>query len=104
VSLHEAAARLMPAGAIYYNMDEQDVRRVMRYPVTMIGSDGLPNDPMPHPRLWGAFPRVLGHYSRDEQLFPLTTAVQDDRAVGGALPAGGSRAGENWLLCRPGAV
>ena len=75
MSLHDAAARLMPAGAIYYNMDEQDVRRVMRYPVTMIGSDGLPNDPMPHPRLWGAFPRVLGHYSRDEQLFPLTTAV-----------------------------
>ncbi|WP_072933771.1 N-acyl-D-amino-acid deacylase family protein [Nissabacter archeti] len=75
VSLHEAAAALMPAGAIYYNMDEQDVRRVLRYPVTMIGSDGLPNDPMPHPRLWGAFPRVLGHYSRDEKLFPLTVAV-----------------------------
>ncbi|MBD3721234.1 hypothetical protein IE992_14950 [Klebsiella pneumoniae] len=55
MSLHDAAARLMPAGAIYHNMDEQDVRRVMRYPVTMIGSDGLPNDPMPHPRLWGAF-------------------------------------------------
>lgn len=65
----------MPAGAIYYNMDEQDVRRVLRYPVTMIGSDGLPNDPMPHPRLWGAFPRVLGHYCRDERLFPLTTAI-----------------------------
>jgi N-acyl-D-amino-acid deacylase len=75
MSLHDAAARLMPAGAIYYNMDEQDVRRVLRYPVTMIGSDGLPNDPMPHPRLWGAFPRVLGHYSRDERLFPLTTAI-----------------------------
>lgn len=75
VSLPEAAKRLMPAGAIYYNMDEQDVRRVMQYPVTMIGSDGLPNDPMPHPRLWGAFPRVLGHYCRDEQLFPLTTAI-----------------------------
>ncbi|MDR8356970.1 amidohydrolase family protein, partial [Acinetobacter baumannii] len=38
-------------------------------------SDGLPNDPMPHPRLWGAFPRVLGHYCRDERLFPLTTAI-----------------------------
>ncbi|MFK3661698.1 amidohydrolase family protein [Scandinavium sp. NPDC088450] len=75
VTLHEAAKQLMPAGAIYYNMDEQDVRRVMQYPVTMIGSDGLPNDPMPHPRLWGAFPRVLGHYSRDEKLFPLTTAI-----------------------------
>ncbi|WP_158780435.1 amidohydrolase family protein [Pantoea sp. BAV 3049] len=74
-SLQDAAKRLMPAGAIYYNMDEQDVRRVLRYPVSMIGSDGLPNDPMPHPRLWGAFPRVLGHYCRDEQLFPLATAV-----------------------------
>ncbi len=75
MSLHEAGKLLMPAGAIYYNMDEQDVRRVLSYPVTMVGSDGLPNDPMPHPRLWGAFPRVLGHYSRDEKLFPLTAAV-----------------------------
>ena len=41
----------------------------------MIGSDGLPEDPFPHPRLWGAFPRVLGHYSRDVGLFPLHTAV-----------------------------
>ena len=71
----KAGKRLMPAGAIYYNMDERDVQRVLRYPLTMVGSDGLPNDPMPHPRLWGAFPRVLGHYSRDEQLFPLTEAV-----------------------------
>lgn len=45
----------MPAGAIYHNMDEQDAGHEMRYPATMIGSDGLPNDPMPHPRLWGAF-------------------------------------------------
>jgi len=44
--------------------------------LTMIGSDGLPNDPLPHPRLWGAFPRVLGHYSRDVGLFPLTEAVR----------------------------
>lgn len=75
LSLHDAAKRLMPAGAIYYNMDERDVRRVLSYPVTMVGSDGLPNDPMPHPRLWGAFPRVLGHYCRDEKLFPLTVAI-----------------------------
>lgn len=75
MSMSEAATLLMPAGAIYHNMDEQDVKRVLRYPVTMIGSDGLPNDPMPHPRLWGAFPRVLGHYCRDEKLFSLTTAI-----------------------------
>ena len=29
----------------------------------------------PHPRLWGTFPRVLGHYARDAGLFPLHTAV-----------------------------
>jgi len=75
VSLTEAASRLQPAGAVYHNMREDDVRRVLSHPLTMVGSDGLPNDPMPHPRLWGAFPRVLGHYSRDVGLFPLAEAV-----------------------------
>ena len=56
-------------------MHEDDVRRVLSHPLTMVGSDGLPNDPKPHPRLWGAFPRVLGHYSRDAGLFPLNQAV-----------------------------
>jgi N-acyl-D-amino-acid deacylase len=41
----------------------------------MIGSDGLPHDAAPHPRLWGTFGRVLGHYSRNVGLFPLETAV-----------------------------
>jgi N-acyl-D-aspartate/D-glutamate deacylase len=71
----EAARRLQPAGAIYHSISEEDMRRILRYPATMIGSDGLPNDPMPHPRLWGTFPRVLGRYSRDEKLFPLAEAV-----------------------------
>ena len=75
LSLLDAAKRLQPAGAIYHSMSEEDVRRILRHPATVIGSDGLPNDPMPHPRLWGAFPRVLGRYSRDERLFPLTVAV-----------------------------
>jgi N-acyl-D-amino-acid deacylase len=76
LSLHEAAARLQPAGAIYHSMSEDDVRAILAHPATMIGSDGLPNDRFPHPRLWGTFPRVLGHYSRGEQLFPLTEAVR----------------------------
>lgn len=75
LSLMDAAIRLQPAGAVYFCMDEADVRRILRHPLTMIGSDGLPRDPRPHPRLWGTFPRVLGHYARDEQLFPLHTAV-----------------------------
>jgi len=75
VSPEAAVDALQPAGAIYFLMDEADVRRILAFPQTMIGSDGLPHDPVPHPRLWGTFPRVLGHYSRDVGLFPLETAV-----------------------------
>jgi N-acyl-D-amino-acid deacylase len=72
----EAAEKLVPAGAIYFSMDEEDLRRILAYPHTMIGSDGLPHDTHPHPRLWGTFPRVLGHYARDVGLFPLEEAVR----------------------------
>jgi N-acyl-D-amino-acid deacylase len=72
----DAVARLLPAGAIYFMMDEADVQRILRHPEAMIGSDGLPHDTHPHPRLWGSFPRVLGHYSRDLALFPLEEAVR----------------------------
>jgi N-acyl-D-amino-acid deacylase len=75
VGILEAAERLQPAGAIYWMMDEEDVRRVLAFPPTMIGSDGLPHDIHPHPRLWGTFPRVLGHYCREIGLFGLETAV-----------------------------
>jgi N-acyl-D-amino-acid deacylase len=70
-----AVARLLPAGAIYFSMDEADVQRVLAFEHTMVGSDGLPHDAAPHPRLWGTFPRVLGHYSRGLGLFPLETAI-----------------------------
>ena len=55
-----------------------------RIPTTMIGSDGLPHDQHPHPRLWGTFPRVLGHYVRDVKLFPLEEAVR--RMTGAPRP------------------
>jgi N-acyl-D-amino-acid deacylase len=76
VGIREAAQRLQPAGAIYWMMDEADVRRVLAFDNTMIGSDGLPHDVHPHPRLWGTFPRVLGHYCREIGLFGLETAVR----------------------------
>ncbi|MBS0517696.1 MAG: D-aminoacylase [Proteobacteria bacterium] len=75
-SIYEAADRLQPAGAIYFMMDEKDVQAAMSHPGAMIGSDGIPFDTHPHPRLWGTFPRVLGHYSRDLKLFPLEDAVR----------------------------
>jgi N-acyl-D-amino-acid deacylase len=56
-------------------MDEADVQRILAFEHTMIGSDGLPHDAAPHPRLWGSFPRILGHYARGLNLFPLETAV-----------------------------
>jgi N-acyl-D-amino-acid deacylase len=57
-------------------MREDDVQRVLSYPHTMIGSDGLPHDQHPHPRLWGAFPRVLGHYVREQKLFTLAEGIR----------------------------
>ncbi|MGB6690058.1 MAG: D-aminoacylase [Terracidiphilus sp.] len=77
----EAARRLQPAGAIYHSISEEDMRRILRHPATMIGSDGLPNDPLPHPRLWGTFPRVLGRYCRDEKMFSLAHAVHKMTAM-----------------------
>ncbi len=75
VDKYEAAERLKPGSAIYFQMDENDVQRIMAFEETMIGSDGIPLGDKPHPRLWGTFARVLGHYSRDVGLFPLETAV-----------------------------
>jgi len=75
VTDHEAAERLLPAGGIFFQMDEADVRRIMAHHLAMIGSDGLPHDTFPHPRLWGTFPRVLGHYARDLGLFSMEAAV-----------------------------
>ena len=72
----EAGRRLLPAGAIYFMLSEDDVQRILSRPYAMIGSDGLPHDERAHPRLWGTFPRVLGHYCRDLGLFPLEEAVR----------------------------
>jgi N-acyl-D-amino-acid deacylase len=76
----EAAARILAeepgATIVLHSMSEDDVRTVMRHPSTMIGSDGLPTlEGKPHPRLYGTFARVLGHYARDEKLFSLAEAI-----------------------------
>ena len=75
VSEAEAAARLVPGKATYFQIAEEDMRAILSHPRSMIGSDGLPGDDNPHPRLWGTFPRVLGRYSRDLGLFGMAEAV-----------------------------
>lgn len=76
VDIQEACRRLSPGAAIYFCQDEGDVRRILAHPHSMIGSDGIPGGRSSHPRLWGTFPRVLGHYVRDLGLMSLEEAVR----------------------------
>ena len=75
-----AARRIVDAegyGAVVIieSMHEDDVRTVMAHPSTMIGSDGIPTfGGKPHPRLYGTFARVLGHYARDTGVLSLEEA------------------------------
>jgi N-acyl-D-amino-acid deacylase len=75
-SIEEAVKRLSPGGASYQMMSQHDVDRILAHPLAMIGSDGLPHQSAPHPRLWGSFPRVLRDHVRERQIIPLESAVQ----------------------------
>jgi N-acyl-D-amino-acid deacylase len=79
VLLEESEARAI---MVDFVMSEEDVRYVMRHPLAAFGSDGLvlsPTGPLgegrPHPRSYGAYPRILGHYVRDERVLSLEQAV-----------------------------
>jgi N-acyl-D-amino-acid deacylase len=64
--------------AVYHAIDEADVERILRYPFTMIGSDGeVPvfGRAAPHPRSYGTFARVLGRYVREKRTLTLEDAV-----------------------------
>ncbi len=66
-------------GAIYHSMDEKDVERIMRHPLAMFETDGDPvayGSGFPHPRSYGAFPRVLARYVRERGVLTLEEAVK----------------------------
>lgn len=66
------------ASCIYHAMHEEDVERIMKHPQTMIASDGRlvrPGQGHPHPRWYGTFPRVLGHYVREKSVITLPEAI-----------------------------
>jgi N-acyl-D-amino-acid deacylase len=68
-------------GMINFIMDEDEVRRVLQHPLSLIGSDGsamsaAARQGQPHPRFYGCFPRVLGRYCRELKLFSLETAIR----------------------------
>ena len=78
----ELTMELQAAGGcsgIFHAMQEEDVHRIMRHPQTMIASDGgilAPGDDVPHPRNYGTFARVLGHYSRDLGVLGFAEAIR----------------------------
>ncbi len=68
--------------AIYFHMDEANVRRNIAWPWTMVGSDagsvsaeGVFLESNPHPRAYGSFARFLGKYVREEKVIPLEQAI-----------------------------
>jgi N-acyl-D-amino-acid deacylase len=71
----QTLARLAPAGAIYFLMDEGDVERILSHRLAMVGSDGLPFDPHPHPRQWGTFTRVLRSLVRERGVMSMEAAI-----------------------------
>jgi N-acyl-D-aspartate/D-glutamate deacylase len=61
------------ASCIFHVMSDEDVQRIMQKPYTMIASDG--GHDLPHPRSYGTFPKVLGHYVRETNILNLEEAV-----------------------------
>ena len=82
----EAALRLFEASisspiGIYFGLSEDDLKLAMKQPWVAVGSDsgaivGTMGQVGAHPRAYGTFPRILGHYVRDEHLFTLEEAVR----------------------------
>ena len=61
--------------AIYHALSEKDVETAMAHSFHMVGSDGILGK-LPHPRAYGTFPRVVSHFSRERNLFPLEEAIR----------------------------
>lgn len=67
------------ARCIFHAINEDDVKRIMQHPMTMIASDGgmsVPGQGHPHPRSYGTFPRVLGYYVREQKVIDLALALR----------------------------
>jgi N-acyl-D-amino-acid deacylase len=62
---------------IHFTIDEADVETNLAHADMMVGSDGIPDlHGMPHPRLFGTFPRVLARYVRERGVLSLEEAVR----------------------------
>jgi N-acyl-D-amino-acid deacylase len=67
------------ASAIFHAINEDDLVRILKDPLTMIASDGgveIPGRGVPHPRSYGTFARVLGVYVREKRALSLEDAIR----------------------------
>ncbi|MEA2064027.1 MAG: amidohydrolase family protein, partial [Gemmatimonadota bacterium] len=67
------------ASCVYHCLNEDDVARIMSHPAVMHASDGTVmafGNGVPHPRSYGTFPRILGHYVRELSLIGLEDAIR----------------------------
>lgn len=69
-------------GAIFFMMSEADMRAALKSPFVSFctdtgarATDGPLSGSKSHPRGWGSYPRILGHYVRDQKLMPLEFAI-----------------------------
>jgi N-acyl-D-amino-acid deacylase len=66
-----------PAATIVIRMmREDDVQAIMRSPLVGVGSDNGPPTGLQHPRTWGCFPRLLGHYVRELEVLTWEQAIR----------------------------
>lgn len=65
---------------VMFYMSEKDVKLALQDPILSIDSDGTSVSPefggLPHPRYYGTFARVLGHYAREDKVISLEEAVR----------------------------
>jgi N-acyl-D-amino-acid deacylase len=71
------------AGIVIFYGDEEDVKRIMRHPLHMVGTDAgccTVEGPFcrgkPHPRHYGTYPKILGKYVREEKVISWEDAVR----------------------------
>jgi N-acyl-D-amino-acid deacylase len=67
------------ASGVFFQMDEKDVEDLMRLSYNMHASDGsvqVMGRGVPHPRNYGTFPRVIGHYVREKGVITLEEAIR----------------------------
>jgi len=70
----ESQAQQADESVVATSMDERDIASIMRWRYTDFCSDGALDGA--HPRGFGSFPRVLGHYVRDLKVLPVEDAVR----------------------------